>query len=1665
MRFNKNRHGVKRLMAIALAIAMLLTILPTSAFAKPGPKSNGKANSVFNGLFQSFNAQPEAEPETPAAEEPAPEEPAPEEPEAPAEEPAPEEPAAPAEEPAPEEPAAPAEEPAPEEPAEEPAPAIAEELKVDDLTVSIEAEEGAFPEGAVVSAEKVDLKDVQKAVDDAEGVSGKVLYAVDITFTLDGEELQPAEGKTVKVSFSAPELKDIAEDAAVVHIDSETNEAEKVETIEAEDADVAIEAEKFSVYAVLDEGESEDAQHEPRLKVIFHKKDGTLIDTVYVKKSDTEEDFYAKILYNPDPGLEEGEQFFGWAEGPEFDPDDDEQVLYDSSSTTYDIGSLRDHVATLLNSGVTECEPLNLYAAVFKTFSVNYLDDNNVSLGADVVKILPDQDSGVYEVNRNYVAPSDPAHPVHFEGWNVVSGSEYITGYTAGAVYPNGTELTISGDVVFSVYAPAGQWLVFHSNGGTYVAPDFVPGGENTVRPRPDEEMRRRGYTFEGWYDNPECTGDPYEFGEPITEETHLYAKWDEETESTYVVLIWRQQAVGDGYDFAEAFVETGNTHSNIDIVSESGSGDGRYVTVKNVAKVGGEDYTGFHLDHYTYKNSNGEEVTSTTLPSVEITSNPTAVLNIYYDRNIVTLTFQVSGSGYSYTPTTDTTGTQYAYINGQYVQLTRVARYVYTDGGEQKYYTDTYYYQQSNNTNSTMYGIVDGQVVQLTRRGGVGNRYYEYNGERYDGLRYLRNNSYSNSYNLGFADGEMRALTQVYEYTRNGETYTGTRYTRDYTTGWHTDAIYTGRYGSTLADNGYTWPSNYWWYDAASGTGRTRTTVLDSFILSDGSSSQTFYGETGSGTADLYLYKYVNGTYEEAHHVTVSNNASFNISDKFDGYHAAEYSTDNATWTAVGAKNATTGYYGDPVTGFTNLYIRYDPDLYDIFFHNGMCYDGDDAMMTKIDLSGPALDIVEDIPYGSQLPDYNTTFKPDDDECAISEEADFVFEGWYLDEACTQPYTFTTMPQGLAVYAKWRQVQYRVFLHPQAWLANGDDDDSLSWGDENKPIGEKQEMSFRISSGDKVDTPTGVRNAPYEMAGWFYDPDGAEPFNSEYTQLRDTNVPDSPAYIKTSADPDEIDYTNTIDKFGNVNAPKENTDVDRPWVERKLDLYAVWRKTLEGSGGIYVKYDEGEGSNPPSDPLLYLDKVYAVAKEGSDPPVAEPGELQKSFQYWIVQKWNGTEFVDVEGSKVYPGDPFQVNADYAQQIGTGDDAEYFMHLKAYYDYAETPEVTHIWWYANNGSGDAVYNNDVKKDDSDELVLDQAEFRMNAAVVIKPASTFTYTDHEFLGWARVDAPSEGEQPDVLDPEPKIWLKYVKDAEGDYFVELAADGETELRNGAPVKYVAADEVTPYHDLVAVWGEAQGFTVKYYYDSVEGEKLDHEVFVPMSDCLTSDNTYQYDIIDGIEGRYPGMDASKYLYGGYQKETQTTSVDPETGDDVISILRTYCTESGYAMTPEVGATYDVKLVPISDNYLKPFMQYIQKGKDPKYATDVWLFSSIDNQWYKETGFIIKDDPDSPYQAAVKSKVTIKNNKGTVVSTVTRQSAFVGSSTTINPAGYVTYILLPKVDGGDYPYPSNTTFEITPYWVTYDNVTVEGAYKKVLGFGDNGVLESNSTPLISAS
>ena len=325
----------------------------------------------------------------------------------------------------------------------------------------------------------------------------------------------------------------------------------------------------------------------------------------------------------------------------------------------------------------------------------------------------------------------------------------------------------------------------------------------------------------------------------------------------------------------------------------------------------------------------------------------------------------------------------------------------------------------------------------------------------------------------------EGTAVVNVY-YDRNLVTLTF-RYRQYYifSSEWITQETMTGLYGSSITGNGYTWPTNRWWYDSYTsswgiyyGAG-TRTTFLDAFIISDGSDSQTFYGFDGAGTNSVYFYK-KNGSGEgyTLTNTVTSSNGTFYITDKFNGYKAVSYSTNNSTWTNLGEKDSD-GVYASVSVSNTDLYVRYDPLLYNILYMDGVYLNGDNNPVPGYESRGE-LNQVEGIPYDSSVASYNKGgadyYEPT--------YAGFTFEGWYIDDACTQPYTFTNMPEGIKVYAKWRQNQYRVFMHPNV----PNTDTTLNWGSAT------QAMNFRVSNGAKVSLPIGTRSE-YTFVGWYTDP------------------------------------------------------------------------------------------------------------------------------------------------------------------------------------------------------------------------------------------------------------------------------------------------------------------------------------------------------------------------------------------------------------------------------------------------------------------------------------------------------------------------------------------------------------------------------------------------
>ncbi|SEO44881.1 Listeria/Bacterioides repeat-containing protein [Denitrobacterium detoxificans] len=447
-------------------------------------------------------------------------------------------------------------------------------------------------------------------------------------------------------------------------------------------------------------------------------------------------------------------------------------------------------------------------------------------------------------------------------------------------------------------------------------------------------------------------------------------------------------------------------------------------------------------------------------------------------------------------------------------------------------------------------------------------------------------------------------------------------------------------------------------------------------------------------------------------------------------------------------------------VDGGATIRFYYTRNSYTINYMDGVYVDGNGNALDEMNRG--QLGENDGISFGADLSSYNAGganyFAP---ECT-----GYAFEGWYMDPECTQAYNFTTMPEGgVTVYAKWRQVQYRVFLHPNAGTQQSDP--SLDWGSTS------QSMNFRVGYEGTVSLPNTALRDGYEFVGWYSDAACTKVFN-ENTKLTDAIATD---YNKLT------DFTDVMDQWGN--GATYNSDItgfngsDRFWITKRVDVYAKWRAVLVGADGINVLYDAntaegGKQGSQPTDTSFYTEAAYVTAASAAQP--ADP--TAKRFKCWVVQTWDeaSQSYVDTD-KMVLPGESFEIHQADARVVersgSTPEDPKYTytVQLKAVYEDVEEKTPTHIDWYSNYGT---------ENEGKGILYHSDSDLSINEAVNIQSAPT--REGYTFMGWTKTRG---GTEADFL-----AW-------DGEQYT-TTVDGETYV-----VTQVAADEKQPYEDLYAVW----------------------------------------------------------------------------------------------------------------------------------------------------------------------------------------------------------------------------------------------------------------------
>ena len=1438
-------------------------------------------------------------------------------------------------------------------------------------SVKVTAESGTFDENVALEVQPADEEAAASAVAEALGDEGTVeaVQALDISFHAeDGEEVQPNNAVTVTMQVEIEEGKTYA----VYHIDDETGAAERVENASFGANQVTFPARSFSVYAVVEEG---DTGEEARVTVNFWNYDGSKkIATVYVKNSDvllgdgereTGKSYIEDIVYDPGAGtIPDGGLFKGWSIDDLKDPDgayyeDTDTYVgkdYTTSTTPMTVEDIESYISESIIPNITEGDVLNIYAIVLKYYTITFFgEDEDVSLGSDIVYLTmdPNDTEAPYYINLQFTA--GPGR--NFLGWKVIEGEDNIVEYT-GENYQNETNIVVTGDVTFQADAPEGHWLLFDENGeeAKYNPPQFVKNDEVTHRPIPDDQMTYNGYSFGGWYEEKYDPGNlpagatEFEFGEELDVDKTIYAYWIPNETANYTIIFWTQNQAKDGYDLKASYPGNGPVGSNIPYTVVP-NGNESYV------RAGGSDYhyTGFSLR---------EDNQSLQVP---ITLDGNAVLNLYYDR----ITYELR---FIYYRERNNNNNRYSYATGSNAGRNMWDIATWSNWGNtvptQSYGTEqtvrindnTGDYTAHYFTLTAEYGAdISNMWPTYDQLGNAGNNapvsFVMMNGSG------LKGNSLDGN---GYGDGRdtvkgiiTRMDEQILAKTNDAQgNYLIIRFASY--NDWHYHLYFETIDGETYpTDTNLQHPST----KKLDLTGKTyyydRTvTSRSSNVSPDMQNPPSFAG------------------YE------IVKKAGSNVDEYYDntGNHASN------------TNPYQTGFHGDDGPYLSYYYNRL---LYQVDYFDGVYVDQyGDVKATHIE---NLLHTSEDIQYQHVIPEAVQNYIPTNPN-----EGGYVFEGWYFDAACTVPMVtetanhWGTMPVGgIRVYAKWRMIQYRVFLHAE----DASDDPSLFWGSDSQPT------NFRVDYHGTVGSVQGTRTE-YEFVGWSTDEDGNSPFNMKTKLTDDITVP----YDKTLAE----NFTDPWDKYGNANATW-NSDItgfngkDRFWITRKLDLYAQWRKKTPGADGINVQYsaiDTTDSANPITghfaedesqtlyeDPLLYVDTATATAASASVPDDSDEWQ----FLYWVVQKWEGTyedgEYVDTS-EHIYPGDGVEILLDNAQShiirsheetvidpeteetttITVIDEAVYTVQLRAVYGPKNTATPTHITWYGNGGTlvnpvvgVENEYSAIPDAAGTDRVTTSYVELQINEKVPVAPADTFTREGYVFVGWGRVEEPegafisttgeggteySVDESKYSPDEDVKLWLKLNDDEVT--FTELDEDGNP-IAKRDQITDVAADEKTPTHAVYAIWERC--FTVYYTGRKLDSKKGDQQNprIVKESD-LNTDGTYN---LLGTNYKYltPG-----YLYGGYYKTTKTDSsavtvpkpYAPYTGQAGDKwVWKTPQTMKATSMQPTWFATYYVKEAP-SDAFLRSKLVWTYTDADGKIQM-LWFLTDIDDENYEKAGFDI--------------------------------------------------------------------------------------------------------------
>ena len=530
--------------------------------------------------------------------------------------------------------------------------------------VTVEAPMGALPTLAELRAEPVEIEDVREAVESVMAREAKILVAMDISFWMNGVEIEPEEPVNVKIS--APELEGQS-NLTLVHI-PDAAEPETVQLIDDEDLsfalgtnEIAFKANSFSVYVVA--GEEDPV---PRHTYNFVDGEGN----PYPFLNTAGQTVTSQIIKNgeslqevPAPGLLNNNAFVMWVyEGGDLDG---QEVKFGEPIT------------------VTEDKTFTVKAFYGNVIYVTFWQYAAGKVVLERKQLAVNEATGKATMDLSSVTVPAPSTTLKFMGWSLIPGTD--ASETSGddphggrTLLPNGSYDFTEDTDVYPVYY-SGLWIVFVSAqtgmGATYVPSFFITGDSTDASAAEPSDPTMTGYIFDGWYTEAEpvedyakteaqsAHGEEFDFSTSFDDlaayanerdEIVLYGHW-RPGQTTYVVVYWKQQ-VGNNKNAAASAKTYDYAGQTSPIDAATGS-----TPTPSAAQQAAD--TGFQYARYQLVDVDPNDGTVT--PSTGLKADGSSILNVYFDRKLITMRFSTS-TNIGYTSSNWNSATTYTGLYGQ---------------------------------------------------------------------------------------------------------------------------------------------------------------------------------------------------------------------------------------------------------------------------------------------------------------------------------------------------------------------------------------------------------------------------------------------------------------------------------------------------------------------------------------------------------------------------------------------------------------------------------------------------------------------------------------------------------------------------------------------------------------------------------------------------------------------------------------------------------------------------------------------------------------------------------------------------------------------------------------------------------------------------------------